>query len=97
MSVQDHRNAHAVGAGGPLSTRALDHVRWADLHRTLAGRHLRTFRPGSAPLCADAVPSGAVDPAARDGPAAVAWGGNFRTSGAASADRTARDVPDRSP
>src|SRR4051812_26366141 len=54
--------ACAVGAGGPLSTRALDHARWADLHRTLAGRHLRTFRPGSASFRADAVPSGAVDP-----------------------------------
>ena len=67
----------AVGAGGPLSPRALADAEGETIVAPLAERHPRPFRPGAAPLRADAVPSGPGD-------AARGWWRSCRRSGSAS-------------
>src|SRR5487761_1230823 len=57
-------------AGDPLSPRALADPRRAHGGRAAAGRHLRTFRPEFAALCAGAMPSGTGYGAAAGGTAA---------------------------
>src|SRR4051812_29870962 len=76
-------------AGAPLSPRALVDPRRVHGGGAAAGRHLRTFRPEFATVCAGAMPSGAGDGAASGGTAARLWAGGIQASAGTSADRPA--------
>src|SRR5215208_6034282 len=69
--------------------RVLADPRRAHGGSTAAGRHLRTFRPEFATLCAGAIPSGAGNGAAAGGTAARLRAGGIQASAGTAADRPA--------
>ena len=73
--------------GDPLPARTLGDAGWPDDPGAAAGRDRRPFRAGTAPLRADAIPSGAGDGAAAGGAIARLRPRDLQAAGRAPADR----------
>src|SRR3954465_10692463 len=85
--LQGPRALSRAGPGdcGPcdaLSARALGHAGWTHCPGPIAGRDRWPFRPRTAPLRADAFPSGAVDAAGVGGVFAVGGPVHLEATGA---------------
>src|SRR5205085_8397728 len=91
IMLQGPRALSRAGPGdcGPcdaLSARALGHAGWTHRPGPIAGRDRWPFRPRTAPLRADALPSGAIDAAAVGGVVAVGGRVHLEATGATPAD-----------
>src|ERR1700712_3407341 len=92
LSVDPSAGSGDLSQGHLLPARALGDAGWTHDPSPAAGGDRGSFRPRTAALRADAVPSGSIDAAPSGGVASLARRGDLQASVATPADRQTRKL-----